>query len=296
MLRQELGLDTARAYDLVGTWGPCIRTVLSTLLAPAGLRPPPETLMAIAAQNAAEAICANPSGFKYPTVRTPNSVGSAMLFICPLRSHYRDVTNPQFAFTYIPTSHLSDIFRGYQQKLRNGQALDLYNCLSSHALMRSDAEWLHEKRVHVHLCSTSPPLGIFGVRGMQSEMQPSPQLLCGPLSSLTRCGAYASFYWLPSVANFVGIDGVLADSANVYAVQATIAGEHRSSPAAALRKVWDNFDWNIREKRAWHVVFVTDTEELAQEYVRECTDELEGFTLGQAKIGVQVWGCVLPSE
>ena len=125
-------------------------------------------------------------------------------------------------------------------------------------------------------------------------MNPSRELLYGTVSVLARCGEHSTFYWLPSTSDFPGVDGVLADSANVFAVQATIASEHRD-PWEGLRKVWQNFDRRVRDQRAWHVVFVTDSKALAQKYA----DQFEAgksFTLGRKQVKVEIWSCVLQAR
>ena len=92
----------------------------------------------------------------------------------------------------------------------------------------------------------------------------------------------------------LGVDGVLADSANVFVLQATIAGDHRD-PSEGLLKVWQNFDRRVRDQRTWHVVFVTDSEALAQESVDQFEAE-KNFILGGTKIQVKARGCVLPAR
>jgi hypothetical protein len=62
--------------------------------------------------------------------------------------------------------------------------------------------------------------------------------MSGTITSLAGAEPYTSFYWKPSVANYPGVDGVLGDTGgNIYAVQATIAGDH-TSPVQGLKKLW----------------------------------------------------------
>jgi hypothetical protein len=94
--------------------------------------------------------------------------------------------------------------------------------------------------MHKRLVIGKADLSIF--RGPQEKsMRPSTGLLRCILASLKDVDVNESFYWMPSVANFLGIDGVLGDTeGHVYAVQATIASTH-TSPEKGIKKVWNQF-------------------------------------------------------
>ena len=298
MSRKELKLDTSQAYRLVSKWGPCTRAVINTLSVPPEDRPAEEELLHDAAVMAADSVCTRPSAELDPIATgTSDSVGSAILFVRPFRSRNADGSGIQTsrAFTDIPTPYLLEIFKRSLHKMESSTARQLFNALSSHSLTRPGVSWHLETRTHACLFSGHRPLTIFRAPNEKSSMQPAHKLLGGTVTALERCGACASFYWFPSATNFPGIDGVLGNDTNVYAVQVIIAGKHRS-PAAGLRKVWDNFDRSVRHKYAWHVVFISDAQELAAAHVDRFTDEMKNFTFGQSTVGVQVWGCVLPSE
>ncbi|KAI0685535.1 hypothetical protein C8T65DRAFT_712618 [Cerioporus squamosus] len=245
-IMKQLGLNTAEAYRFISKWGPCTRTILDLLRRSPRALPEAEAQLEYAARRAAAAICANPATFGDNLVQSAAaSEGSTLLFISPYRPRDPDTSE-----------------------------LCCFDSLSSHALTRAGPAWNFERRVHGYLCSDSPPLAIFNEHD-SSTMQLSQRLLAGRAIGLARCGAYPSFYWLPLTTTYPGVDGVLADNGNVYAV-------------------WDHFNCQVLDKRVWHVVFVTDSEGLAREQADKFAHELEDFTLGRAKIRVQVWGCVLP--
>ena len=228
-----------------------------------------------------------------------DDAGSAVLFVRPLRS--RDTrggnVDPSLAVADIPTPHLLAIFKRSLQWIESKAALRLFRALSSpHAFTLPAADWRLEIRMHAYLCSGSLPLPLFRAPDMESSMQPSQshQSLWGSINALGHCGTSPSFYWFPSEGDVPGIDGVLGDGTNVYAVQVTRGCKYRS-PAGGLRTVWDNFDRKVRNEYAWHVVFVSDAQELAQIYVNRFADEMANFTLGESEVGIEVWSCVLPS-
>ena len=229
-----------------------------------------------------------------------DDVGSAVLFVRPLRSRSdaRDGdVDPSLAVVDIPTPHLLAIFKRSLQWIESKAALRLFRALSSpHAFTLPAADWRLEIRMHAYLCSGSLPLPLFRAPDMESSMQPSQshQSLWGSINALGHCGTSPSFYWFPSEGDVPGIDGVLGDGTNVYAVQVTRGCKYRS-PAGGLRTVWDNLDRKVRNEYAWHVVFVSDAQELAQIYVNRFADEMANFTLGESEVGIEVWSCVLPS-
>jgi hypothetical protein len=196
--------------------------------------------------------------------------------------------------TFIPTPHLLAMFEKQRRKISNKESLELFSRLSSHALTRTAAGWVHEKSMHEHLGLGGTDLRILQGNS-EKHMQPSTRLLPGTLASLKEVGANDSFYWIPSVANFPGIDGVLGDTdGNVYTVQATIASTH-VSPEEGIKKVWQQFDPAIRTRRTWHFVIITDSILLAEEYRNKFSKKLDEFTLGSARAQVQVWVCALRS-
>lgn len=125
-------------------------------------------------------------------------------------------------------------------------------------------------------------------------MHPSAHLVPGTAAGLKHISASEAFYWMPSVMNWEGIDGVLGDADNnIYAVQATIASDH-SSPAAGLTRAWLGVDPSVRLSRRWHLVVVADTTANADKLVKHFSSQLKGFKLGSGKgVCVKVWGCVL---
>ncbi|TFK82894.1 hypothetical protein K466DRAFT_529784 [Polyporus arcularius HHB13444] len=291
----ELGLNVAETNRYFSQWGPCTRTILDLLSRSFDSRLAAEDNYIQAAQTAAEVICAHPAAYANPVTIMAPSVGLTILFVVPYRPLVPGtsrVARSVRSIYHIPTTYLSEIFNSVRQSLAYEKALQLFQALSLHSLTRPAAAWKFEKSVHVHLSSNSPPLSIFN-RHQMSEMVPSQQLLAGTAAALARCSEFSSFYWLPSASNFPGVDGVLANRRNIYAVQANIADEY-NSPEQGLQKVWAMFDQEVRDQRVWHVVFVADSKTLASRYVATYAKELKDFALGQDK--VTVWGCVLPSS
>ena len=175
--------------------------------------------------------------------------------------------------------------------MQNENALKLFSALSWHSLTRTSAGWLHEVAVHKRLSRGNLPLAISPVpiqaTGTSSEMLPSSRLLQGTLQGLGEAKKDDSFYWIPSVVNFPGVDSVLGQSdGKLFVIQATIAGHHKS-PEEGMKKVWTALNKDTRKGREWHCVIVTDTIRAAESFVNEFSKDLIGFTAN-----VQVWGCV----
>lgn len=284
-------MDTSSTLSLVDKWGPSTRTITRIV----GGRADEEDIAAEARASAVK-ICGDPSLVDplSGVQQVPDSLGSSLLFIRPHRklSANGDVTKSADGIPFIPTKVLSTIFESARIEMSNDKSLQLFKAFSSHSLTRSAAGWLHEKRMHSRL-SSGEALIIF--RGDESkEMPTSTQLLPGTASGIASSGSSDSFYWIPSVINFPGVDGVLGDiKGNLYAVQATIARDHKS-PVDGLRLVWENVGQDLRG-RTWHLLVVADSESAAHRLVTLFSKKVTNLTLGRERVRVEVWGCVLLS-
>jgi len=191
---------------------------------------------------------------------------------------------------FIPTDHLIGIFEEHRCKLEIDKSLDLFIMLSSHSLSRSTAGWGFEIHMHRHLSTGGAELLIFQSSAKKS-IRASTYLPCGTLAGLGQADVSKSFYWIPSVANFPGIDSVLGDTdGQIYTLQATIAPDH-TSPIDGIVKAWKQFPSAVQKQCTWHYVVVTNTQQAAESYVEKASQRLAGFVLGGKP--VQVWGCAL---
>lgn len=223
----------------------------------------------------------------YAGASLPSSIASDIIFL----RRPRDAMDFETLASFIPTPYLSGKLETRCCQVANKERLQLFCALSSHALTRSPAGRQHEKLMHSHLGNGGVALEIFDATH-RSTMQPSTYLLPGTLDGLKKAAASISFYWMPSAANLVGIDGVLGTpDGQVYLIQAAIASEH-TNPEKGIRKVWSNINPKIRTG-IWNFVLVTDNELDALEYVRLYLEGLHNLTLGEDHVHVQVWGCVL---
>jgi hypothetical protein len=104
----------------------------------------------------------------------------------------------------------------------------------------------------------------------KSHISSAPLAQGGTASALrtAACNHPSSFYWFPSIVNFVGIDGVLVNGDNIYALQSTIADTH-DGPLEGLRKVWKTIGAAVAELFNWHFVLVSDNKALANKYAKE---------------------------
>jgi len=191
---------------------------------------------------------------------------------------------------FIPTEHLIEIFEEHRCKLEIEKSLDLFCLLSSHSVTRTAAGWIHEKCMHKRLSTGGADLLIFQ-GSTQKSIRPSTLLLPGTLAGLGQADISKSFYWMPSVSNFPGIDSVLGNKdGQIYTLQATIARNHKS-PIDGIVKVWEQFPSAVQRQCTWHFVAVTNTEQAAKSYMKKYSQRLASFELGGRP--VQVWSCVL---
>jgi hypothetical protein len=279
--------DPSSTLALVRKWGPSTRNILGSMESAALGHVDGSDREAEAA---AYRICKDPSAiFEGFGIRIPRNECSSVLFL--RRTPNESVTSNK-GKAFIPTPHLLALFEERRKRNSNKESLELFYVLSSHALTRTAAGWAHENSVHERLCMGGADLSIF--RGpTEKHMRPSTRLLPGTLAGLEEAGTNDSFYWIPSVANLPGVDGVLGDTdGHVYAIQAAIGHDHKN-PIDGITRVWQHFLPEVRAGRIWHYVVVTNTKQAADDYVDEFSKELRDFTLGDARARVQVWACVL---
>ncbi|KIL58556.1 hypothetical protein M378DRAFT_170456 [Amanita muscaria Koide BX008] len=105
-----------------------------------------------------------------------------------------------------------------------------------------------------------------------------------------------SFYWFPSVVDWPGIDGVLVNGNDIYALQATIADTHRG-PRDGLKKVWQTIGADVARLFTWHFVVVTDNKDLADKHTTDFGTRLDDVALGRRPhVKVLAWVCVPKSD
>ncbi|KAJ3852464.1 hypothetical protein EV368DRAFT_82519 [Lentinula lateritia] len=135
----------------------------------------------------------------------PHSEGSTVLCHRPLRAYHSNGAND-----VVPkcTSHSDEVLRQYS---REGSR--------AHVQRKNPSTLIGSYR----MCSSGGALRISNASHM---LRHSPtHLLLGTLAGLKGACVFDSFYWIPSVENFPGIDGVLGDATgNLFALQVTIAG------------------------------------------------------------------------
>jgi hypothetical protein len=246
-------------------------------------------------KSAAYQICNNPSTLLEESLDLmEQSKGSSVVFL--RRTPEGSVTSDE-GKRFIPTPHLQALIEEQHKRMSNRAILDLFYALSSHALMRGAAGWAHERSIHERLANGGADLSISASQGLtKMPMRSSTRILSGTLAGLKEAGRNDSFYWIPSAANFPGIDGVLGDTdGNVYTVQATIASHH-TSPVQGIKKVWEQLKPVIRTERTWHFVIITDTKTAIDTYVRSFSGELSQLTLGATHIPVRFWTCALREQ
>jgi hypothetical protein len=231
------------------------------------------------ARGAAMRICYKPS-----TMGELSEENSSIIF---LRRRPGSV-NFVDAEPFIPTPHLINIFEKHHHEIAYKESLLWSYALSPHALTKASADWAHEKLTHDRLGLDRAVLKIFRDTS-EKTIQPSSRLLSGTLTGLEKAGVSDSFYWIPSVVNIPGVDGVLGNTdGHVYTIQATLSNEP-NSPIEGIKKVWAQFTPEVQTGRTWHHVVVTNTNSGAVANVEKLLEPLSNLTLPF----VQVWGCVL---
>lgn len=272
-------------------WGPSIRTIQQLVWEHATGNTEYESALERATRNAADAMHQVFSTWSMD--RLLDSQCSSLIFVRPLRLQNQPVAFREWEYC-VPTEYLQHLLHQILCTAGNQHALSLFELLSTHSLTRTAAGWQHELRMHRRLCTGNRNLGIF--RNDQGDVtrhiEPSTVLLPGTLNSLrgvVGAGTFETFYWIPSAVNFPGVDSVLGDeSGNIYALQATVAGEH-SNPTKGLQKLWNSFSREARTRRKWHFVVVANTRKIAEKYLREYPQD---FMLG-TNCPVDIWASVL---
>src|SRR6266508_3800744 len=110
--------------------------------------------------------------------------------------------------------------------------------------------------MHLEMCIGSKRYEVFNTSA-KSHMH-SASLAPGGTASTLRAAAHnrpSPFYWFPSIVNYPGIDGVLVNGNNIFALQATIADTH-DEPRDGLKKVWQTIGAAVAQNFTWHFVIV----------------------------------------
>lgn len=285
------GHNPATVGALVDKWGPCIRTALLVSRDPAhGDRRQQSRALA-----AARLLAAKPeTTYEDGDCNLPTSKFSHILFMVPSRivDPLGDPTDLAAVTYLVPTLHLSRILDAERQKVSVDNLLRLYDVSSMNGFPRQDDGWQVKKKMHV-LMSREATVKIFSI-SRRSTIQTSDSLCPGTIREFVReaRSGVSSFYWFPSRSNFYGIDGILVDHSNLYALQATIYDTHEP-PNDGLEKIWQAIGADAGQTFTWHFVLVTDKQTLAEQYANSIEEQLSDFALGAENVHVSAWVSVL---
>ncbi|KZV67984.1 hypothetical protein PENSPDRAFT_687664 [Peniophora sp. CONT] len=289
---QNFELSAALAH--MGRYGPSLRTIFRLLRK---VTTEFEVLRAVNTQ--ARKLCSDDPAFLHsPSAKTRPSAGdmrdvesnySQLLFLRPLRTRYavdqpraetdllirmdgsESIVERRGVPSYIiPTPHHRAVYENHRTSLDVALSLSLFEALSTHSLTKTSAAWLLQIMMHRWMCSGGTPLEIKSNAAIQA------------VRALER----NAFYWIPSDANFAGIDSVLFTGKNLYALQATVGATH--TPKAGLKKLWENMNPASRQRFRWHIVFII-RENAADNLLKF---QRAGIILGSGKGKVTVKACV----
>ncbi|KAJ6491758.1 hypothetical protein C8R47DRAFT_1214552 [Mycena vitilis] len=251
---KTLGLDPGATLGHVGKWGPSLRTTLGLLEQPAfALQHQAE------AETAASALASSPErafSIESEIGILPTDGGSSLFFLDARPGN--SAGDLPIAFLRLPTKHLVEILEQHQAHGRPG---NVHNKMSGGVELRLFRE--SEER----------------------SIRTTTNVLPGTAGTLKRNTGAASFYWIPSVVNFPGVDGVFGDDANdIFTVQATIAGEHRDADDG-LRKAWAAGSEEC-QARNWHLVLMCESQDQARALLQDFSLSIR---LGRVRKSVKLW-------
>jgi len=279
------------AVSIVRKWGPSTRTVLAILG-----DPDKEKDLRRYADCAAIDICNDPPRVPLRDIeQLPSGRGSTLLFICPIRAK----ASPDYSDSrvIIPTTHLLEIFDSRCQGLSAQSRLRLHEVFSMRPTAKGVAGWLHKKNMHLQMMAmVRNHYEIFN-GCTKLHMCSATGVLVGTASALraATCNRLSSIYWFPSFMSFPGIDSILINGNNIYALQATIADTY-DKPSNGLKKVWQTIGPEVAQHFTWHFVMVTDNKPLADKYAKDFGTQLCDVTLGvHPYVRVSMWVSVLKS-
>ncbi|TFK46263.1 hypothetical protein OE88DRAFT_1739554 [Heliocybe sulcata] len=285
---KELGAAefTRRVPDLVRKWGPCFRIINSFATAQDSRRIlEVEENLTHAATAAAKRLQSRPGLLASAARLDFDDSLSLLVFLRP-----KDAAMVARGHC-VPTEHLQGLLDAARGSSPTQDALEVFNMLSRHSLMRNAAGWTHEMKVHRRLCIGDASLRIYNSVGEERTLCPPSVLLPSTLAGLQSVGTGGACYWCPAVAKFEGVDGAMGDEEDVYAVQAAIADDYEM-PASGLARLWKNMDPDVRGRLRWNYVVVADIEETGKGCLQRFIEYLQGFTLpGGGK--VTVWAADL---
>ncbi|KAF6748261.1 hypothetical protein DFP72DRAFT_579937 [Ephemerocybe angulata] len=299
---KELGREPSVAFDIAKKWGPNIRTAIKLSGLSPDMQEYSEKVLIAEAMQTAMRVWANPSTFSVADQELPSTLGcdsDTLFFFRPRHDLTTNIWSRQIGAFFIPTTHLRNIFEGCgTAKKSNYEIFDLFQALSSHSWTRDFASWAYEGVVHRRLGSGGAALPIYRPGVEEKAMATTSSLLPGTVSALMNAPRLdIPFYWMPSVVDLPGVDGVLGDGkGNLYVVQAISRTEAHRSPVKGLQWTLQMVKNSLRDEGHWYFVVVGDDRSMVDDGVDRFSTELEGVTFGRHNVRVEVWGCVLPKQ
>jgi RHS (Retrotransposon Hot Spot) family protein len=291
-----LKTNASSAKKVVDTVGCCPRTIFDILKidktgsdrTPGSDRKPESDrrlevyvdTLAAAAQNISETLKTNLGTLKQLDF-SGSKIPSGLFFVHP--SHADRLS----AYLDIPTNIITEIVANAVIAAKMTDQMSFFNMMSSHASSRASAGCVFEIIMHDRISKSSAnasPLTATSAEGQSITIPVASRCLEGTMDAFKQCPLAG--YWRPSAPNFPGIDGVVFADTGVFALQATIARNH-TSPAAGLKKIWDDTSWHTKQL-PWHLVFVAPTLE-SGEHLRNA------FLRKHGNVNYRVFACGLIS-
>lgn len=220
---------------------------------------------------------------------------SPILYMYP-RKRNKDTMSPRYV---VPTEHLNEKLASASERATKIQAIELYSILSSNAYTKSSEGWMFEKRVHSAVAHSGVPLQmkrkrhILNVRVSDSRTLPTsfPQITAGTHKGLVEAvdNTPRELYWIPSRQNFPGLDSVLIIGSDLYALQITVASEHKS-PINGVTLIYQILTAQQSKKFNWHFVIIVKNQHVASTYTSWAEEMARAFSPRP----VTAWTCAYP--
>jgi len=175
---------------------------------------------------------------------------------------------------WILTNHLNGILGLAVARLDAAQQSLFFGQISSHPWTEGSAGWIFEKFIHIRLMSVSaPPLTCVPANNAAIFNIP----VCHtthPLNgktALREANKYnVPFCWRPTSSSFTSIDGIICNNSDIFLVQATVTSKH-DVKVSGLDAIYNSLPIGFCQKCNWHLVFITPTEESAQDLRNQST-------------------------